>query len=388
MSVGSARNLWLIGLSILFLAAPALCAAQTPAASDAASAGWEALWTNEFTKAEHLFEAALKADDDDQSARRGLVLAALALGEDDLVYEQLESYGDRIPSGPFDFFLPQAVQQFSDLDSRDFYRMLLDYADNLAKGRELPPVDRRVYESLASHYAYLAGDGGAVKRIAKRLNRVEDWCILGPFDNTSGCGHRKDHADTKYVLSAPYVGKFGQHINWLTPDLIGLDRSITPTHYFHKQYNTTAYIRTVVELKEVGTYLISVGHVGAMEFRINDVLVHEGSRLAGGEEILHWHVDLPVKNNLLSFKLSNRWGDGSISCAISRTDGSAVRGVTFATSRPSGPTSSRRSRSFRPPTQVTQRLSSGTCFGCRAMPSPTARSRCVTPWPDVSLTPR
>lgn len=333
MMFGSARNLWLIWLSVLLLVTPALCAAQASAASEAASAGWEALWTNDFTKAEHFFQAALVAADDDQSARRGLVLAALARGEDDLVQEQLKSYGDRIPSGPFDFFLPQAVQQFSDLDSKDFYRMLFDYAENLARGKELPPVDRRVYESLASHYAYLAGDAGAVKRIAKRLNRIGDWCVLGPFDNTSGCGHRKDHADTKYVLSAPYVGKFGQHINWLTPDLIGLDRSITPTHYFHKQYNTTAYIRTAVEFKDAGTYLISVGHVGAMEFRINDVVVHEGSRLAGGEEILHWHVDLPAEHNLLSFKLSNRWGDGSVSCAISRTDGSAVRGVAFEPGR-------------------------------------------------------
>jgi hypothetical protein len=315
----------LISLCLLLTAA---CSRAVEARSQAASAGWEALWANDYLKAQQLFEGALAADSDDQSARRGLILAALAQGKDDLMRDGLDDYADRVPSGPFDFFLPGVVQQYSDLDSREHYRILARYAENLGKGKDLPPVDHRMYEALAAQYAYLAGEGGTVEKLAKNLNRIDRWCVLGPFDNTSGSGHRKDHVDTKYVLAAPYRGKFGQSIKWFCPPLVGIDRSVTPIEYFFQTDQTTAYVRTVIDLDRAGTYLVSVGHLGEMEFSINDVVIHEGSRYTGGDEILHWSVDLPEGRSLISFKASNRSDISSVSCGISQMDGSAVSGMS------------------------------------------------------------
>ena len=297
--------------------------------SSGAATGWDALWNNDYAKAEQLFSGALAADSDDQSARRGLVLAAMAQGKDDLMQSELREYGKRIPSSPFDIFLPGVVRQYSDVSSRRFYERLFDYAKNLGRGRDLPPVDRRVYRSLALQFAFLAGESGEVDDISEDLNRIDRWCVLGPFDNTSGSGHRKDHVDTDYVLSSPFVGKYGQRIHWFSPTLVSADRSIIPIQYFHKQYNTTAYVRTAVKLREAGEYLVSIGHEGATDFSINGVHIYEGSRFAGGDETQHWLVSLDQGYNLFSFKVSNRDDVSTVSCAISMPDGSHVDGISF-----------------------------------------------------------
>ncbi|MFH1502706.1 MAG: DUF3857 domain-containing protein, partial [Candidatus Eisenbacteria bacterium] len=318
---------------LLLLLGPAVPSAAQTAVTDAALEGWNALWTNDYRRAEHYFSAALTADRDDQRSRRGLLLAALALGKDDVVLRELDAYGDRAPTGPFDFFIPEVVNQFSGMDSRDFHRVLSRFSDRLASAKDLPPVDRRMYVGLASRHAYLSGDAGSVERLGKGLNRLDRWCVLGPFDNTSGSGHRVDHVDPKYVLAAPYEGKFGQTVKWFSPRRIALDRSIEPIQYFHQDVNTTAYVRTVAEMERADTYLVSVSYEGDMEFRVNDTVVHEGTRYTSGIEVLHWLVDLPAGGNLLAFKVSNRDEASSIACAISRPDGSAARGVTLDPAR-------------------------------------------------------
>ncbi len=312
----------------------AVCAAGAVAeeSGNPLSSGWEALWTNEFTEAERFFRAAISAGGDEGSARRGLILALLARGKDDPFHDELTTYARKVPVSPYDFFVPEVARLYSELNSREYHETLFDYSRNLGRGKNLAPVDRRVYKALASDYALLAGEGRTAKKLGEELNRIDRWYLLGPFDNTSGSGHGKDHADTKFPTRAPYTGKFGQSITWFTPRLVSLSRAISPSEYFHQSRNTTAYLRTVAEIKKAGTYLISVGYSGDMEFRINEVLVGEGSRHAGGDEVLQWHVDLPSGKNLFAFKLSKRDDMDYVTCAISEIDGSRVKGISFDSS--------------------------------------------------------
>ncbi len=305
-------------------------------ATDLAQTGWEALWSNDYAQAEHYFSAALSTDGDDQSARRGRILTALALGRDDIVLDEVAAYGERAPSSEYDFFVPGLVRQLSDMDSRDFHEVLARFSDKLAGAKSVPPVDRRMFAGLASRQAYLSGDAGMVERSARGLNRMGRWCVLGPFDNTSGSGHRQTHVDPAQILADPYEGKFGQPIMWFSPQRISLDRSIAPPQYFEQDENTTAYVRTVATLDEGGTYLVSISHEGDVEFRINGRVVHEGSRYTGGEEVLHWHVDLPAGDNLFAFKVSNREETSSVSCAISDIDGSQASGISLDPARQLG----------------------------------------------------
>ncbi len=327
-----------MGVVLMVVAAASLTCgpAFSGAAQDVSPArnGWEALWANDFASAEQYFTAALNADRKNDSAQRGLVLALLARGRDDALHEALDDYARRVPASSYDYFVPDVVYLYSDLASRDYHESLYDFAGRLAESGEVGPIDRRMYWSTTARYALMAGDERAVERAAERLNRIDTWYVLGPFDNTSGCGHKREHAYSGRPTDAPYRGKFGQTISWFTPELISPDRLVHLTGYFHHDVNTTGYARTTVRMPRPGTYLVSVGYTGEMEFAINDVVIGEGSRHAGGDEVLHWLVDLPAGTSLLSFKVSNRGGSSLFSCAVSERDGSPVKDIEFDVAGP------------------------------------------------------
>lgn len=318
---------------VLIVITVSAATAQVPAATDASSpraAGWQALWANRLVEADSLFSAAVKADDQDAEALRGLLLALVASGRDDDLVARLRDYTRLLPTGPYDALLPELIDENTGLGSRTFYDVLLHYMLKLREAKDLTVVDRRRVTGQAIRYALLAGRPADGRDLARELNRVEYWGLLGPFDNTSGCGQGKRHIENYSVTGQVVQGKFGQAISWFKPTLVGLDRSITPDNYFARDNYNTAYLRTNFQLPKAGRYLISVSYEGDMEFMLNRTVVHEGSRHLGGDENLHWLVDLPAGSNRLAFKLSSREDGGQLACGVSLPDGSAVPGIEFA----------------------------------------------------------
>lgn len=307
-------------------------AAGAPAATDTSSlraAGWQALWGNRLASADSLFAAAVQADGRDAEAMRGHILALMARGRDDELVARLRDYTRLLPTGPYDDLLPDLVDQNTGLGSRAFYEVLLRYTLKLRDAKDLSVVDRRRVAGQAIRYALMAGRPEDGAKLAGELNRVEYWALLGPFDNTSGCGHGKRHIESYSVSGQVYQGKFGQNVSWFRPTLVGLDRSIAPDSYFARDGYNTAYLRTNFQLPKAGRYLISVSCEGDVEFMLNRTVVHQGSRHVGADENLHWLVDLPAGPNRLAFKLSNREEPGRLACAVSLPDGKAVPGLEF-----------------------------------------------------------
>lgn len=315
-----------IMLAACLTPAPSPAAADTPAPN---AAGWQALWENRLATADSLFSAAVKADGRDADAMRGLILALMARGRDDDLVARLRDYTRLLPTGPYDSLLPDLIDQNTGLGSRAFYDVLLRYMQALRETRDMTVVDRRRVTGHAIRYALLAGRPDDGRLLARELNRIENWALLGPFDNTSGCGQGKRHIPNYLIFGQTIRGKFGQPISWFQPKLVGLDRSITPDNYFVRDTYNTAYLRTNFKLPRAGRYLISVSYEGDMEFTLNSTVVHEGSRRLGGDESLHWLVELPAGPNRLAFKLSNREEGSRLACGVSLPDGSAVPGIEF-----------------------------------------------------------
>ncbi len=321
-----------VAIALILLAATSAIA-QKPAATDPSltrAAGWEALWGNHFAKADSLFTAAVKADERDADALRGLLLALMARGRDDELVARLRDYTRLLPTGPYDALLPAMIDENTGLGSRAFYDVLARYMLKLREAKELTVVDRRRVTGQAIQYVLLAGRPDDGRNLARELNRVEYWGLLGPFDNTSGCGQGKAHIANYSVTGQVVQGKFGQAISWFRPTLVGLDRSITPDNYFARDSYNTAYLRTNFQLPKAGRYLISVSYEGDIEFMLNRTVVHGGSRHLGADENLHWLVDLPAGPNRLAFKLSSREDGGHLACGVSLPDGSPVPGIEFA----------------------------------------------------------
>ena len=290
---------------------------------DPVPAGWELLINNRCGEAVESFRSALEENERNSSARRGLLLSLLALGEDNSLLEEIERYRDHISGSSFDYYLIKMIYEFTGMKHRKYYDRMLELSEKLVEKEESSITDRRAYQSWAISMALLAGDRGKIEDYTEELNRIGKWAILGPFDNISGAGSRKFHLKS-WGTGIQYIGKFGQRINWFNPELTPLDRIILPTNYFHRKKNTTSYARTVVQIPETGRYLISISYTGDMKFYINSVQLHHGDKHTAGEEILHWEADLTRGPNIFSFKISSREERGSFGCAVSHPDGSEV----------------------------------------------------------------
>lgn len=314
---------FLLAFSIAVSLSPGESAGQSPAIGQ--HPAWAHLWSNDFQAAAESFSGTLVADRENHEARRGLLLAQLAVGDERGLLATLKDYTEGAPHSPYDFLLLDWIDRGTDLGGQNYYDMLYEFAEQLAKGKDFSPIERRWALAQQVALAQILGRKDDIKDCAAKLNRLSPWALLGPFDNTSGCGHRKDHlSDLQFQPELEYAGKFGQKITWFTPQVYPLDSALIPTRYFHHQENVTAYARTQVRLSEAGTYLLSVGFRGDVDVFINDQLAFRCDAQNSGMENQQWLVDLPRGWALITMKISGRADPGQVTCGLSLPDGSAI----------------------------------------------------------------
>ncbi len=301
-------------------------AVAVPVAGATPALANEALWRGEFaTAADQL------ADARDPVTLRQLLLAQLALGRDLAAAATLQRYRGVMAGDPVDAAIIDLAAHTISLQSREHHRDLARTYAALAGARDLDAVDRRRYLDQQQRFELLAGNTSAVRKLAQELNRISDWGVLGPFDNTSGSGHGKEFL--KFVAFNPrttYEGKFGQPIAWFRPRLLPLDGSIAPHRHFYQDINTTSYVRTSVKVPATGQYLLSVGFAGDLEVRINGEVIIDADQETAGRERLHWLVTLAAGWNQLAFKISQREQGDVLAVGLGNADGTTIRGLEVA----------------------------------------------------------
>ena len=312
-------------LAVAALAAALVVFIPADASALTAADGWDALWANDCTEAEVLFRQAIEEDKDDPAAWRGLLFTHLLLGRDEHLAENLENYARRSRGEPCDWYLAQMIDKLTGVDSKAHYESLHKFVKRLADNDDLPPIDRRVLLDQQANYAYLCGKPDEAADLARELGRVRNWSVLGPFDNVSGAGHSRQHIDDWDPKGIQYTGKYGQQIGWNTPALVGLDRNFVASRYFAQEEETTAYLRTVVDLEHVGRYVLSLSHSGDIELWVDGEHLFSGSRKNSGQEIAHWELSFSKGPHLLAAKLSNRENESQIGVGICRRDGEPAR---------------------------------------------------------------
>ncbi len=285
---------------------------------------WSTLWSNDAEQAEQLFLSDLERDDDYPDTWRGLLLTQLLTGNDDRIAKTLDKYGKRTQGAPCDWYLPSTIDAYSGLESRNYYSALHKFAKRLSGQKDLSPIDHRLGLSNRLQYALSSGDLRDCRKLAKKLDYVRSWVVLGPFDNTSGAGHGKMHIQNWHVSPQPFQGKYNQTIHWFIPELTALFGTIRPSNYFHESEETTAYLRTVIEIPGSGRYLVSLTHDGDIDLWIDGSLLFEGDRRSGGMEVAHWNVRLDAGPHLIAAKLSNREDTSVLGFAVSSLDGQSV----------------------------------------------------------------
>ncbi|MBD3221820.1 DUF3857 domain-containing protein [bacterium] len=304
-----------------------LCPLSTLASTT--SAGWDALWENRLVEAADLFAAA--DDPEATDALQGRLLAELALGRSLAAARTLLGYLDDLPRDPADVEIVRHALWNLDLEDRELIGDLARALAPLGRDDDLDTIDRRQALALQQSLFLAAGEVGEVEKLTRELNRVTDWGVIGPFDNTSGSGHGQTFVRrAAFDPLERFDGKFGQPVKWFRPDLMPPSGIVAPSHYFYQDEYTTSYVRTAVNIPEAGRYLLSLSFSGDVQVTLNDEVLADASTEISGHERLHWHVDLPRGWNRLAVKVSQREEGDAVGLALSHLDGSAIDDLEIA----------------------------------------------------------
>lgn len=322
------RVLPLLAITLLFIL---IVLAVCPDAGRAdADNGWASLWKNDISTARSEFERVLKENDKDLWARRGLVVSYLSSGYDRDVIEQLEKLASLDDADAMDYLLAMWVYK-SILTSGKDEKKFFNICEKLTKNKSTAMLDRRAILDGLITFSMSLGNIDKTDETAKKLNRLNTWSILGPFDNTSMSGHMKDFIDPSSPnMNIAYIGKAGQSFSWQKITVLDWRRILTFENFFERSTAITAYAGCDFEIKERGQYILSLSNGGAYS------IVLDGTEIARSEEVnvqheyIHLQVEFNAGRHSLLVKASHDEYAPSIAVSLSAIDGNEPKDIKYS----------------------------------------------------------
>jgi hypothetical protein len=334
--------------AVIVLAATLILSLLTPAPAKSSDANptnrtpqvaraWKAFWANDAASARRGFQAALEADDDDLDARRGLILADLQLGYDRDVIDHLEKLSKTDGTGIRDFLLVQYCYSRV-ITTGDDEKTMVKICKELAKKEDLDPLDRRPVLAALIGYGLGAGDRGAVEDAARKLNRVDQWSILGPFSNISGGGHNKDFLEyPERTYHRQYDGRAGVKIAWFQPRRLSLSSRVNFLNQLGHDSYTTSYAGFQMNVKKQRDLVIGISHTGALKVFVDHEMALNIDRANTQSEINNLAVNFAPGTHTVIFKCSARSGGLEIAASVSEPDGKRPKDVAISPLMSFGP---------------------------------------------------
>lgn len=112
---------------------------------------------------------------------------------------------------------------------------------------------------------------------ASQIQNLDNWLMLGPFDNVMNSGFDKDfEVLEKPETEAVFTSKYGADIQWFDPEVSAGDG-----YFFMKDFfltnNALVYTQTFVESPEDQDVILKFGYSGSLKVWVNDRLVYSES---------------------------------------------------------------------------------------------------------------
>lgn len=235
--------------------------------------GWSLLNDANVPDAIEQFNTALK----DPGSREKSLLALT------LLYSQLGQ--EEKASVMFNQFFAEASNPFPELyamwflggvtgssgKKKDYQLAMLNKlaVDARSKGT----VDASTRYRLLTHHI-MSLDKASAMRELKHIQNLDDWMMLGPFDNVVNSGFNKDFGVLKNPQEgAKFKAKYGGEITWFAPTLKSEDAYLfAGTHFLSA--NSIIYTQTFVESPSEQDVILNLGYSGSMKVWLNDSLIY------------------------------------------------------------------------------------------------------------------
>ena len=239
---------------------------------DTLKQGWEAFNHNKRSEAKAAFIKA--AGDADTKADANLALAMVWWSEDkdDEGSKALQNFFNASPDPyPYLYALWTSPIGFSDYskkkdDKLKFLKKLVE--DNKANGT----LKAMAHSMLGKHYESTGEFKKAIEEY-EQLGTLNNWQVLGTFDNSSGSGFNKDFgALANPKPDAVFKNKVNADVKWYTPPHERMDRWFDFDYYFVIG-NSVLYAQTFLKSDADREVFFRSGNSGSLKIWVNDKLV-------------------------------------------------------------------------------------------------------------------
>lgn len=231
---------------------------------------WQAFGKNEYKEAEKYCKQYIAQNPNDT---RGYITLSFVY---DMMHRKRDSWNAfknvlKTEKDPMPYFFSQwTTQKISGLGfdtTSDVWQTVEKIAVQGDKGGTLSAMAHQVLAGWYQRKNKLA----TAKKHFDAIGAIEDWTIIGPFENISASGFNKVYPPEKvYDTSANYEGKNGVPAQWFTPPVIRFDKWVDMQSYFPDR-QVFLYANTFVYSPVKRNAWLRVGTSGAVKVFLNDV---------------------------------------------------------------------------------------------------------------------
>lgn len=240
--------------------------------NDAYSKGWDAFTNNNRTEARKSFTIALQNPESKTDALLSLSLLDWSEWKLDSAFVNFERFYDSSPN-PYPylyalFSMPFLYESDGILPPKklDFFEKIV--ADPKINGT----LKAMIYHQLGMHYQSSKNDQKA-KELFAMMGAINNWQVLGSFDNASGSGFAKDWgAITKKSVKDVFKNKVDADVRWYTPTANKPDNWFYFDYYFVLN-DAIMYAQSFVNSPSTQEVYLRIGTSGSLKIWVNDALV-------------------------------------------------------------------------------------------------------------------
>lgn len=234
--------------------------------------GWEAFLNNNNIEAKKYFQPSLQNANEKEEALLGMAFSTLYAKDEEETFNYFNDfYKSTKNPAPYVFALwTNPIVKFG--GSKKSGKQLDFYNSIIQNPNFDGSLKAAAYGILGSHYTAWKKPEEA-SQAYKKIGSLEDWQILGEFQNISTSGFDKNYDALNHPLNdITFTDKRGAGVKWFHPPYFRLDKWIDLTNYFEAG-NAIVFAQTFIESATAQEIQIRAGVSGSLKVWVNDFLV-------------------------------------------------------------------------------------------------------------------
>lgn len=293
------------------------------------SEGWELLVNNKPFESQKIFNKNLSNNDKKivGGAYRGLAFTAKFLGYSDTTMDMLfksflEDKDTLMLNATWINLLPFG-RDWIGHTFKDGYKVMKQITKQ-------PSVFNGEQSSMLIDRYVNDGKISRAQKIVNRMGIVRDFRMIGPFDNISGSGYKKEYPPEKEIdFSKKYHGKDGAEASWF-PFYNHKTNGWLFTEYNYTAFDAILYYYSNISSEKDQTVLIGFGASGSFKVFLNDNIVLADSVFRNtGTDMFIQEVRLFKGDNKLLIKIGHEHKNSNFLVRFMDRKGKALHSVTY-----------------------------------------------------------